>query len=143
MCPKDNLCLPNVPSVVTSFIFRILDALGCRMTIRQLNVLHVLRENQMSWADNVIKILKQGQQVTIKPRGHSMTGRVNDGDSVTLYPCDKGSLNVNDVVLCKVNGRQYLHLIKAIDGDRYLIGNNRGGTNGWTGLNSIYGKADV
>ena len=53
------------------------------------------------------------------------------------------SLSVDDVVLCKVGGRQYLHLIKAIDGNRFLIGNNRGGVNGWIGYNSIYGKADV
>jgi hypothetical protein len=34
-----------------------------------------------------------------------------------------------------------LHLVKAIDGGRFLIGNNRGGVNGWVGPNGIYGKA--
>jgi hypothetical protein len=72
-----------------------------------------------------------------------MTGRVNDGDEVTVSPCTPDSLNVDDVVLCKVSGRQYLHLIKAIDGSRFLIGNNKGGINGWIGHNGIYGKADV
>jgi hypothetical protein len=42
--------------------------------------------------------------------------------------------------LCKVAGRQYLHLIKAIQGDRYQIANNKGYINGWVGQNSIFGK---
>ena len=41
----------------------------------------------------------------------------------------------------RVRGTDYLHLIKAIQGDRFLIGNNRGGTNGWVGANCIYGIA--
>jgi hypothetical protein len=40
----------------------------------------------------------------------------------------------------KVNGRQYLHLVKAIQGPRFLIGNNRGRTNGWITGSAIYGK---
>src|SRR5262245_54907543 len=43
-------------------------------------------------------------------------------------------------VLCKVNGRQYLHLVKAIDGNRFQIGNNRGRINGWISAHGIYGK---
>jgi hypothetical protein len=39
-----------------------------------------------------------------------------------------------------VNGRHYLHLVKAIDGERFLIGNNRGRTNGWVGPNAIFGR---
>jgi len=35
----------------------------------------------------------------------------------------------------------YLHLIKAVDGQRFLIGNNRGGINGWVGPQAIYGIA--
>lgn len=38
-------------------------------------------------------------------------------------------------------GYIYLHLVKARDGARFLIGNNRGGTHGWVGPNCIYGKA--
>jgi hypothetical protein len=30
--------------------------------------------------------------------------------------------------------------VKAIDGSRFQIGNNRGFINGWIGPNSIYGK---
>ena len=37
----------------------------------------------------------------------------------------------------QVNGSQYLHLIKAIQGERYQIGNNIGRINGWITQNSI------
>jgi len=41
----------------------------------------------------------------------------------------------------RVHGNDYLHLIKAIDGTRFQIGNNRGGINGWVGVNGLFGKA--
>ena len=75
--------------------------------------------------------LQQGRSVTLRPRGHSMTGVINDGEEVTVIP-PTSELAVGDAVLCRVQGRYYLHLIKAINGKRYLIGNNRGGINGWT-----------
>jgi hypothetical protein len=40
----------------------------------------------------------------------------------------------------EVDGAEYLHLIKAIQGARFQIGNNRGRINGWIGTNAIYGK---
>lgn len=70
-----------------------------------------------------------------------MRGKVNDGDLVTLVPAQELPLEVGDVVLVRVAGKDYLHLIKAISGGRCLIGNNRGGINGWVGRQSIYGKA--
>jgi len=70
-----------------------------------------------------------------------MHGRVEDGDLVTLEPCDPATLKIGDVVLVRAKGHVYLHLIKAVDRGRYLIGNNRGGTNGWVSTNSIYGRA--
>ena len=49
------------------------------------------------------------------------------------------ALKVGDIVLCKVNGFEYLHLVKAMQGERFQIGNNRGGINGWIGSKAIYG----
>ena len=95
----------------------------------------------MSWANHAKEALRRGETVQIRPRGHSMTGKVNDGDRVTLTPCESEQLVVGDIVLVRVHGTDYLHLIKAINQERYLIGNNRGGTNGWVGKNAIYGKA--
>ncbi|HEY6331204.1 MAG TPA: hypothetical protein VI756_17890 [Blastocatellia bacterium] len=66
---------------------------------------------------------------------------MNDGATVTLSPCDPAALAVGDVVLVRVSGNVYLHLIKAIQGNRFQIGNNLGRINGWVGPKAIYGKA--
>ena len=95
----------------------------------------------MSWATFAKEALRRGETVQVRPRGHSMTGKVNDGDRVTLVPCDPETLKVGDIVLVRVHGTDYLHLIKAINQGRFLIGNNRGGTNGWVGKNAVYGIA--
>jgi hypothetical protein len=70
-----------------------------------------------------------------------MTGRVNHRDTVTISPYGEAQPQVDDVVLVKVKGREYLHLVKAKQGERYLIGNNRGGLNGWVGRHAIFGHA--
>ncbi len=70
-----------------------------------------------------------------------MAGKVDDGDIVTLAPVEVKDVQVEDVVLVRVRGRILLHLVKAKDGKRLLIGNNRGGVNGWVGPSAIYGKA--
>jgi hypothetical protein len=49
-------------------------------------------------------------------------------------------VRVGDVVLCKVGGAEYLHLVKAIQGRRFQIGNNRGRINGWITAGAIYGR---
>ncbi len=45
-----------------------------------------------------------------------------------------------DIVLCRVKGAQYLHLVKAVQGERFQIGNSRGGINGWVTLRQIFGR---
>lgn len=95
----------------------------------------------MSWAKFAIEKLKKGETVQIRPRGHSMKGKVNDGNLVTVAPCKPEELSVGDIVLVRVKGNDYLHLIKAVGAGRFLIGNNRGGINGWVGHNCIYGIA--
>lgn len=94
----------------------------------------------MSWATHYIQQLMEGRTVSFRPRGNSMRGKIDSGQLCTVEPITADALQVGDIVLCKVNGRQYLHLVKAIDGDRYLIGNNRGRTNGWIGPSRIYGR---
>jgi SOS-response transcriptional repressor LexA len=95
----------------------------------------------MGWATFAIEALRRGETVTIRPHGHSMTGRVNDGDRVTLVPATPEQLEVGDVVLVRVKGNVLLHLIKATSKGRFLIGNNRGKINGWVGPHCIYGVA--
>ncbi|MDA1018120.1 MAG: hypothetical protein O3A00_27145 [Planctomycetota bacterium] len=69
-----------------------------------------------------------------------MVGKIESGQLCTVEPVDSDTLEVGDIVLCKVNGHEYLHLVKAIQGKRFQIGNNRGRINGWIAGTSIYGK---
>jgi len=94
----------------------------------------------MGWADFAKKALRAGKPAQVRPRGHSMAGLIEDGGLVELEPTIGKELRVGDIVLVRVKGRDYLHLIKAINGGRCLIGNNRGGVNGWVGANSVYGR---
>jgi hypothetical protein len=95
----------------------------------------------MGWATAYIAKLKSGETVSFRPRGHSMKGKIESGQLCTVEPIKEfENLQKGDVVLCKVNGAEYLHLIKAINGARFQIGNNRGRINGWIGKAAIYGK---
>jgi hypothetical protein len=68
------------------------------------------------------------------------TGRIEPGQLCTVAPVDPATLQVDDIVLCRVRGSEYLHLVKAIQGARFQIGNNRGFINGWIGADSVFGK---
>ncbi len=69
-----------------------------------------------------------------------MSPKVNDGDLVHVAPCDPSEIRVGDIVLVRIRGRTYLHLVKARDGERLLIGNNRGKNNGWVGEGGVFGR---
>ena len=95
----------------------------------------------MGWAIAYIAKLKNGETVSFRPRGHSMKGKIESGQLCTVEPIANFEiLQKGDIVLCKVNGNKYLHLIKAVNGARFQIGNNRERINGWIGANSIFGK---
>ena|ERR1700681_4330959 len=92
----------------------------------------------MNYALHVDK-LKAGKTVQFRPRGNSMTPIINSGQLVTIAPLT-APVAINDAVLCRVKGKFYVHLIKAIEGDRVLIGNNHHHINGWTLASKVYGK---
>lgn len=93
-----------------------------------------------TWATHAIETLVSGEDAKVTPHGNSMRPKVESGATVTLTPCTAEEAEEGDIVLCKVKGRVYLHLVQAKQSDgRVLIGNNRGGTNGWT--RTVYGKA--
>ncbi|WP_339683991.1 S24 family peptidase [Gimesia maris] len=94
----------------------------------------------MGWATHYIEQLQAGETVSFRPRGNSMKGKIDSGQLCTVAPVAEDELQKGDIVLCKVNGSQYLHLIKAIQGKRFQIGNNIGRINGWITFQSIYGK---
>lgn len=94
----------------------------------------------MSWATDLIRKLQLGETVQCRPRGNSMKGLISSGQLCTIEPADTSRVFVNSIVLCRVNGNDYLHVVKKIEGERFLIGNNRGGINGWISANKIYGR---
>src|SRR6266481_701996 len=94
----------------------------------------------MGWATVYIDKLEKGETVQFRPRGNSMKGKIDSGQLCTVVPITAEQVEVGDIVLCKVNGNQFLHLVKARQGQRFQIGNNRGRINGWVGANGIYGK---
>ena len=94
----------------------------------------------MGWASAHIEKLNNDETVSFRPRGGSMKGKINSGQLCTVEPAKEEELKKGDIVLCKVNGSEYLHLIKATQGKRFQIGNNLGRINGWITFNSIYGK---
>lgn len=91
----------------------------------------------MGWANLHIEKLQAGETVQFRPHGNSMQGKIESGDLVTVSP-DVSNIQPGDIVLCKVSGNQYVHLVKAVEGGRYQISNNKGHINGWT--TAIYGK---
>lgn len=93
------------------------------------------------WATGYIEKLIDGKTVDFRPRGSSMKPLVNSGDLVVVEPAaEETEFNVGDIVLCKVKGKQYLHLISAIQGKRFQISNNRGYVNGWVSRKAIFGR---
>lgn len=100
----------------------------------------------MNWATHAITALARGETCQVTPHGHSMRPRVESGATVTLAPyAEDQEPAEDDVVLVKVRGTIYLHLIKAVRGkaeaQQFQIGNNRGGINGWVSRRAIFGKA--
>jgi hypothetical protein len=95
------------------------------------------KENKIS-AEN----LKNGLYGKITGYGNSMLPILKSGQSVICEPVNEETvLEKKNIVLCKVKGHYYLHLIQAVkSGDRYLIGNNRGGINGTISKDNIFGK---
>ncbi|WP_343233266.1 hypothetical protein [Miltoncostaea oceani] len=70
-----------------------------------------------------------------------MTPRIRSGQEVELAPVsDPSTLRTGEIVLVRVGGSTYLHLIRALERDRVQIGNNHGRVNGWTSRASVYGR---
>ena len=93
----------------------------------------------MGWATGYIVRLQAGETVQFRPRGHSMRGKVESGQKVTVVPAEQ--VEVGDIVLARVAGTVYLHWVSAVDASvgRVQISNNRGRVNGWTTHDQVYG----
>ncbi len=81
----------------------------------------------MGWATAAIARLQQGQPVVVRPRGHSMTGKVIHGDAVTVEPLGardpQGLLSVvrrqqAEALLAEGHAQQQ-HDVRVVVGDQH------------------------
>ena len=94
----------------------------------------------MGWATRHIAELQNGKTVKFRPHGNSMAGKVESGSLVTVEPMNGSTPLLHEVVLCKVRGAEYLHLVTALRGGQIQISNNKGHVNGWITAKSVYGR---
>lgn len=72
-----------------------------------------------------------------------MSGLIEDGQIVTISPIPPNAIiQKGNIVLCRVRGREYLHKVLAVSDRGFLIGNNRGGVNGWISRPHIFRRLD-
>lgn len=83
--------------------------------------------------------LQNGETFETSEKGNSMSPKINSGQKHILEPATINDVEKGDIVYCKVSGRYYTHLVKAKNKEKgVLIGNNKGGINGWT--REVYGR---
>jgi hypothetical protein len=83
-----------------------------------------------------------GKTVQLRPRGSSMAPKIKSGQLVTVEPVEGDTVRVGDIVLARVGGKIFLHLVSAVDRGRrrVRISNNLGKHNGWTMYSNVLGK---
>ena len=70
-----------------------------------------------------------------------MVPLIRSRQSVVVAPVDPAKLEAGDIVLARVSGTVYLHLVSSLDPtrNRVQISNNRGRVNGWTSHDRVFG----
>jgi hypothetical protein len=95
----------------------------------------------MGALDAIAARVAEGRTVDFRSSGSSMVPLIRSRQLVTVAPVDPTRLEVGDIVLARVAGTTYLHLVSAVDAtrSRVRISNNRGRVNGWTNHARVYG----
>lgn len=97
--------------------------------------------SEREWATDALAALSRGESVQVRPRGHSMRGRIDDGALVTLEPCRASEIAVGDIVLARVRGwLLVLHQVLGIEAGRFQIGTGAGRSDGWVSAEDIFGR---
>jgi hypothetical protein len=91
--------------------------------------------------DSVVRRVAAGEMVEFRPVGSSMVPLIKSRQLVTVVPVRPELVEPGDIVLTRVAGSVYLHLVSAVDHERQRvqISNNRGRVNGWTSHARVYG----
>lgn len=82
-------------------------------------------------------------KVTVKVQafGNSMKPLIQSGEIVTVEPIEGDTeIKKGDIVIARVNGRIYLHKVRAVGHHQFQIASNRGKINGWTNREHVYGR---
>ncbi|MEU8134247.1 S24/S26 family peptidase [Streptodolium elevatio] len=95
----------------------------------------------MGLLDSMATRVAGGATVEFRPSGTSMAPLIHSRQLVSVAPVDPAKLEIGDIVLARVAGTTYLHLVSALDRarGRVQISNNRGRVNGWTAAARVYG----
>ncbi|MFE6064006.1 S26 family signal peptidase [Streptomyces sp. NPDC056431] len=95
----------------------------------------------MGALDAVAGRVSGGATVTFRPSGSSMVPLIRSRQQVVVAPVDPSKVEVGDIVLARVAGTVYLHLVSSVDParKRVQISNNRGRVNGWTSHARVFG----
>jgi hypothetical protein len=101
-------------------------------------ILHIA---EVGMLDSAATRVSSGATVELRPAGSSMVPLIRSRQSVTIAPVDPAKLAVGDIVLVRVSGTVYLHLVSALDHARarVQISNNQGRVNGWTSHQRVFG----
>ena len=70
-----------------------------------------------SWRmfEQIARRVADGETVTFRPTGSSMVPLIQSRDEVVVLPVDPTRVEGGDIVLTKVAGNVYIHLVKAIE----------------------------
>jgi hypothetical protein len=95
----------------------------------------------MGMLDAAASRVAAGATVELRPSGSSMVPLIRSRQRVIVAPVDPAKLEVGDIVLARVAGTVYLHLVSAVDQarKRVQISNNHGRVNGWTSHDRVFG----
>jgi len=95
--------------------------------------------NSIKMKNYKLEKLENGETFVTSEKGNSMIPLIKSGQEHKLAPVKWEDCNEGDIVYCKVKGNFYTHLVKGKNNEKgLLIGNNKGGINGWT--KQVYGR---
>lgn len=94
----------------------------------------------MSWVKDVIEALSKGNEVSVRPVGGSMRGKIESGQLVTLKPTAYDEVETDDIIFVRWKGNYLLHLLLEKKDQKLLIGNNVGKINGWIPAEALIAK---
>ncbi|MCP2311463.1 S26 family signal peptidase [Kitasatospora paracochleata] len=101
----------------------------------------ICHDRRMGVLDAVAARVAGGATVEFRPSGSSMVPLIRSRQLVAVAPVDPTRLELGDIVLARVAGTVYLHLVSSLDParKRVQISNNRGRINGWTSHDRVFG----